>query len=679
MNKVFSLESLRYILLLSFAVYLLGYIGSLPDPFASPIWPATGFQIAVYFLFGWRALLAMIPGIFIIQYQLGLQGGMDLIPATIFAIVSCSAMITEAVIAKHITRPKDGSIANQATYIRFAALGAPLGTLSSAVQGVSVLIYFDAYGAGIDWYVPYLVWWTGNLVSAYVLVPLMTLKISDLKKLLDSWHDFLVYSLFSVIMIASVSLTTNPHLQELMGLASILFLYFLIRLQHYPILVVCLAIGTLLFILLQVNHYTVVNVADDIFYLFILQGTIAVTLTMSMVIYHLLKTKTELAHEIGIDYEILQSKVLDRTNELESMVKQKEQAEKHLRRSNTILACIDALRGSFIKETNPFVMYGKFLDEFLNLTGSQYGLVGDIVYEEDGTPFIKMYAISNLAWNEPTRMLYEQLKHDGFEFRNLDNLIGSVIKSKAPVISNAPTLDKRSAGIPAGHPSIESFLGLPVFFGNRLVGIVGLANRPNGFDQELKEVIQPVIDALGQITVARQEREARDEAEEQIRRLAATDPLTGIANRRQYNNYLHKWVADSQRHQEPLSLLMMDIDHFKKINDDHGHDTGDKILAEFAKLADSLIRDADLLARWGGEEFAALLPHTDSDAAHRLGERIRTAVESHDFPEIHQVTVSIGIATLEPDEDGESLTERADKSLYQAKKMGRNQVVQISS
>jgi diguanylate cyclase (GGDEF)-like protein len=324
-------------------------------------------------------------------------------------------------------------------------------------------------------------------------------------------------------------------------------------------------------------------------------------------------------------------------------------------------------------------MYGQFLDHFLKLTESQYGLVGDVFYEEDNKPYVKMYAISNLAWNESTRVLYEQLKHDGFEFRSMDNLIGETIKSKAPVISNAPTLDKRSAGIPQGHPSIDSFMGLPVFFGNRLVGIVGLANRPGGFDQDLKEAIQPVIDALGQITVARQEREARDKAEDQIRRLAATDSLTGIANRRQYNTYLHKWVADSHRHGEPLSLLMMDIDHFKKINDDFGHDTGDKILKEFAELADSQTRDADLLARWGGEEFAVLLPHTDSDAAHRLAERIRTAVESNDFSEIHQLTVSIGIATLEPDEDCESLMERVDRSLYQAKKMGRNQVVQISN
>ena len=629
----------------------------------------------MYFRFGTRAIWGMMPGLLLIQFQLGFLGGMELLPTAIFALASCSAMVTESFIAKKITKPDDGYEMGQAAYIRFAAFGAPLGTLSSAVQGVTVLLYFEAYSPDISWYLPYLVWWTGNLVGAYALVPLLTLKWVDLKRLKDRWNDFLVYSLLTVSIVIAISISTNDHLDQLLTLALILFLYFLIRLQQYAILVLCLSIGTLLFISLHVNQYTITNIGNNTNELLVLKGSLALILAMSMVIHHLVMAKADLARRARVDNENLQVEIRDRTKNLADVIKQREQAELSLRRSNSVLACIDALRDSFIKETNPFVMYGKFLDQFLRLTESEYGLVGDLFFDADGKPVIKMYAISNLAWNEPTRKLYDQLKHDGFEFRSMDNLIGVVVKSKAPVISNDAPHDSRGAGVPEGHPTINSFIGIPVFFGERMVGIVGLANRPGGFDQELLDAIKPVINALGQITVARQERQARDEAEEQIRHLALTDPLTDIANRRQYDIHFKHWAAESRRHQEPLFLLMMDIDHFKKINDQFGHDTGDKILVEFAQLTASLIRDSDLLARWGGEEFAVLLPRTDNKEAVSLGERIRSMIESHDFLGQHRVTVSIGAATLELNEKSELLAEHADQSLYNAKKQGRNRLV----
>lgn len=157
-----------------------------------------------------------------------------------------------------------------------------------------------------------------------------------------------------------------------------------------------------------------------------------------------------------------------------------------------------------------------------------------------------------------------------------------------------------------------------------------------------------------------------------------TDPLLGIFNRRFLDRRLREEFLRAQRYRLDMALLMVDIDNFKQVNDTWGHQVGDLVLKHLTGLMADVLRQTDILARFGGEEFVILLPHTSEPEACKFAERLRSAVEQtplHKIPEL-RVTVSIGIACLLSDADDDySLLERADKSMYWAKREGRNRVV----
>ncbi len=161
-----------------------------------------------------------------------------------------------------------------------------------------------------------------------------------------------------------------------------------------------------------------------------------------------------------------------------------------------------------------------------------------------------------------------------------------------------------------------------------------------------------------------------------VENLAVMDPLTGLYNRRRFEAILGSEFRRSVRYQSALSLMMLDIDHFKSINDTYGHQIGDVVLKECAKLFQTMIRQVDTAARYGGEEFVVLSPNITKSEAARAAERIRKAVETHAFPGLDgkSITISIGIAAM-PAEDIDSedkLVHAADMAMYEAKKRGRN-------
>ncbi|MDI1228204.1 MAG: sensor domain-containing diguanylate cyclase [bacterium] len=166
--------------------------------------------------------------------------------------------------------------------------------------------------------------------------------------------------------------------------------------------------------------------------------------------------------------------------------------------------------------------------------------------------------------------------------------------------------------------------------------------------------------------------------EEELLRLAATDPLTGAYNRREFSLMVEREALRSHRYHHALSLIMFDLDLFKKLNDSYGHSAGDKALQRFTTLCTNTLRNVDIFGRWGGEEFVALLPETDIEGASIIAERLRKIVgESVLTYNEHKIsfTVSIGIAQFK---DGENTIEgplsRADSAVYDAKKAGRNRI-----
>ena len=168
---------------------------------------------------------------------------------------------------------------------------------------------------------------------------------------------------------------------------------------------------------------------------------------------------------------------------------------------------------------------------------------------------------------------------------------------------------------------------------------------------------------------------ARKQAEQQLEFLATTDPLTGISNRRRFDGVLHVEIARSRRYGWPLSLVMFDIDHFKRINDSRGHLVGDQVLVHLAELVAANVRETDLFARLGGEEFAIVAINCDLDCARQFAEKLRELVEAYKFVEIDGITCSFGVAGYRPEDDENALIKRADEALYFAKGEGRNRVV----
>ena len=166
-----------------------------------------------------------------------------------------------------------------------------------------------------------------------------------------------------------------------------------------------------------------------------------------------------------------------------------------------------------------------------------------------------------------------------------------------------------------------------------------------------------------------------------VRREALLDPLTKIFNRKHFDEGLARAIADVKESGAPLSLMLIDIDHFKNFNDTWGHQTGDQVLRLVAMTLKSNIKGRDIAARYGGEEFAAVLPETDLEGAVILADNIRRAIQAKELlkrstnEKLGRITASMGVATFRPEDTTSSLIERADRCLYAAKHAGRNEVV----
>lgn len=173
--------------------------------------------------------------------------------------------------------------------------------------------------------------------------------------------------------------------------------------------------------------------------------------------------------------------------------------------------------------------------------------------------------------------------------------------------------------------------------------------------------------------------------QERIKQLGLIDPLTGVHNRRYFDQRLGEEINRASRSETPISCLFIDIDHFKTFNDEYGHQIGDRVLQEVASIIKSQMRRSDVMARYGGEEFAALLTNTDSKLAAEIAERIRHIIADNEYELAEtvrsRITVSVGVATMLPEhgcdneETGQELVAKADSALYDAKGEGRNRVV----
>lgn len=238
---------------------------------------------------------------------------------------------------------------------------------------------------------------------------------------------------------------------------------------------------------------------------------------------------------------------------------------------------------------------------------------------------------------------------------------------RTPDVPVVAVEDDDAVADPAGPPAIVE----AIYFGDRLIGSFALSPRAPVHQNDpvlVKTISRELGGALRMATLV-----------EESRWMATTDALTGLSNRRAFIDWASREVARSTRYSDHLCVLLLDVDHFKQVNDRYGHAAGDAVLAAVSRLMASIVRSCDVVARWGGEEFVVALPSTSLEGAVLVADRIRAALERHPITDpnrqIVTVTASFGVAELEPGETVDQMVDRADRAMYAAKSAGRNRVL----
>lgn len=270
-------------------------------------------------------------------------------------------------------------------------------------------------------------------------------------------------------------------------------------------------------------------------------------------------------------------------------------------------------------------------------------------------------------WSDGMRMLFGIDKDEQFVAGDAETLLfANDIDLVGQVMAHAD-----ETGVYEMFYDITGFDGVPC-------SISVQACNLRGREKEVVRVVAVVRDVTDQVERERELEMSRVSALHEAsvaRELAQTDPLTGIANRRRVMAALDHLVVKSHRQNEPLALIMFDIDHFKSVNDTYGHPHGDKVLQEVARITRNQARDGDIVGRVGGEEFVWIVPGADKAFARIISERLRLAISvGTAIGDRPPVTVSIGFTSLIPDDSSLSLFARADAALYEAKGAGRNRV-----
>jgi diguanylate cyclase (GGDEF)-like protein len=253
-------------------------------------------------------------------------------------------------------------------------------------------------------------------------------------------------------------------------------------------------------------------------------------------------------------------------------------------------------------------------------------------------------------------------------FRVGEGVAGWVVEHGKPALIHDVAQDPRFVALPANETPIASMICVPLIArGERVGAVTATSGKPNAFDTNNLELIRFIAMTI-----------ALDIENLRLHRVAVTDPLTGAFNREFLLQRLPLEIETATERDRALSVAMVDVDHFKTVNDHYGHGIGDLVLSEVARRLRGAIRAGDLLVRYGGEEFLAVLPKADAGRAWEVGERMRQRVCERAF-EVGDglallLRVSIGIAQWRTGEVMPDLIERADTALYGAKDRGRNRV-----
>ncbi|MFT6311267.1 MAG: PAS domain S-box-containing protein, partial [Porticoccus sp.] len=165
--------------------------------------------------------------------------------------------------------------------------------------------------------------------------------------------------------------------------------------------------------------------------------------------------------------------------------------------SNKLLKAIVEIQGAFIEESDIRASFNRMLDCLLELTGSDYGFLGEVLYDKQNQPYLLAHALTDISWDAETKKLYDDRMAKGFEFHNLNTLFGVTLAIAEVVISNDPKNDPRSGGLPQGHPGMKNYLGLPIKHRHEMIGMLGIANKDGGYTEEVAKTLNPLLLTAG--------------------------------------------------------------------------------------------------------------------------------------------------------------------------------------
>lgn len=202
-------------------------------------------------------------------------------------------------------------------------------------------------------------------------------------------------------------------------------------------------------------------------------------------------------------------------------ISERKRIEQAFVEQNRMLHAVSEAQSDFITDADAHPTFDRLLTHLLDITDSRYGFICEVLHDDAGAPFLRPYALTDISWDDASRRLHERYVGGGFEFRNLKTLFGAALTSGRPVLSNAPASDPRRGGLPPGHPPLDAFLGLPLHRGGEMVGMLGVANRPNGYDDALVEHLQPFTATCAVLIEAYRNTRRRNEAEALLRKLNA--------------------------------------------------------------------------------------------------------------------------------------------------------------
>jgi diguanylate cyclase (GGDEF)-like protein len=334
--------------------------------------------------------------------------------------------------------------------------------------------------------------------------------------------------------------------------------------------------------------------------------------------------------------------------------------KEHLQRSVDEISILHEMSGLIQSVTDMDDLYASLLD-----------MVGKLVPYENCTIFVLEPDHKKLAPRATRGRAVNLIDHIPFEQGS--GISGWVAQKKKQLIIEDLTKEIGLLNAELIPPDIRSFVSVPMIVQENVIGVLNVSHsQPHAFTWDDVRVLS-ILAGQAAVTIE------RSEVLRSLEQMAITDSLTLLYNRRYFEMRLDNEFKRSKRYGTAVTIMLIDIDHFKQVNDTYGHTAGDRVLTAVAACISNSLRETEIIARYGGEEFIVILPHTRLPESWIAAERVRKAVENHQTPFQSEgairVTVSIGMAQITAeDENKEAFTRRADGALYRAKQTGRNRV-----